>query len=224
MKTCTKCGEEKPLKAFFVRAESGKPRGECRDCTRIFKNKWDAQNKKRIAGYNKKWAQKDPENYRELVRRANARQRAKNPAKVRAAYQAWYRANPEKAVAATQRWLEQNPGWAAHYREENREQLKRKNRQWQLANPARVREKARRYQASRRGATPTWLSAIQLAQIQEFYEIAEALETQTGVRHHVDHIHALNGENFCGLHVPWNLQVLRYDENIRKSNNLYVSD
>lgn len=85
---------------------------------------------------------------------------------------------------------------------------------------ARERSRLNQLSASRRAATPKWLSAIDKAMIQEFYDIAKAKETQTGMIYHVDHIFPINGGNACGLHVPWNLQILTQSENCSKKNNM----
>lgn len=71
-----------------------------------------------------------------------------------------------------------------------------------------------------RDATPKWLSAEQKMEIRLKYRLAIELSRATGVRHAVDHEVPLQGEDVCGLHVPWNLRVITQDENLKKSNKL----
>jgi hypothetical protein len=67
-------------------------------------------------------------------------------------------------------------------------------------------------------AKPSWLSPSQEKEILFFYSLAQEVSSINGEMYHVDHIVPLNGKNVCGLHVPWNLQVLPELENLRKSN------
>lgn len=67
-------------------------------------------------------------------------------------------------------------------------------------------------------AQPSWLSASELDAMRFVYECARAVTKLTGVQHDVDHIVPLRGKDVCGLHVPWNLQILPESVNARKSN------
>ena len=69
-------------------------------------------------------------------------------------------------------------------------------------------------------AIPKWLTAEHKAQIASIYAQAKQLEMETGVPHQVDHIIPLQGDNVCGLHVPWNLRAITAKENRRKWNRL----
>jgi 5-methylcytosine-specific restriction endonuclease McrA len=69
-------------------------------------------------------------------------------------------------------------------------------------------------------ATPKWLTAEHKMEIRLKYRLAIELSRRTGIRHAVDHIIPIQGEEVCGLHVPWNLKVITQEENLKKSNKL----
>ena len=105
----------------------------------------------------------------------------------------------------------------------------RRHRETQAAWYQRNREKALAYwrevaphrsTAKQQKAMPSWLTEEQQEQMRQLYLEARRLTAETGIRHEVDHIHPLQGETVCGLHVPWNLQILTMTENRRKKNRL----
>jgi 5-methylcytosine-specific restriction endonuclease McrA len=139
-------------------------------------------------------------------------------------------------------------GYLKEYRETNRETLREKQRESWLKNKdihnlkqqeyyeqnkAIVRERGRLhyeknkavylYYSKKRklliaNAMPKWLIKEMQNSIKDFYIEAKRLSLLNDISYHVDHIVPLNGENVCGLHVPWNLQILTAKENLKKSN------
>ena len=71
-----------------------------------------------------------------------------------------------------------------------------------------------------REATPTWLTTEQKEDIKQLYISAQKITKLTGVRYEVDHIIPLINDNVCGLHVPWNLQVIPKIDNLKKANKI----
>lgn len=106
------------------------------------------------------------------------------------------------------------------YRTENRDSLRESYNRWRRDNPERCTELSARRRARKRNATPKWLTEEDFKVMRTFYAESHRLTKETGIDHAVDHIHPLAGEDFCGLHVPWNLQVLTRSENSTKKNYL----
>ena len=165
----------------------------CKKCQRI----WEAENKDRIIA-----------------------QRKSNP-NTNVSKREWQKRNPDKL------WIVKNP-----------DSLKQSIRNWQKSNPNSVKEADKRYRkahpetkrannskrrAFRMGATPKWLSKEQIANMKKIHKEAIELEKMDGLKRHVDHIVPLISDIVCGLHVPWNLQILTAFENCSKANKLVES-
>jgi len=104
-------------------------------------------------------------------------------------------------------WRAKNKEHAINYGKQHR----RDNRAKYIAYKAKRR-------ASKLLRTPNWLTKEQLTDIEDFYTIAKMFQMYTGDIYHVDHIVPLQGQKVSGLHVPWNLQVLHWRENVSKNN------
>lgn len=124
---------------------------------------------------------------------------------------------------------------SSDYYKNNKEKVDDFNRRWAQNNPEKIREMSKRSQRKRSlkglnaanlarrrsrksNATPSWLSKEDYDGMASVYKLAKKFGDLFGLCYHVDHIVPLNGENVCGLHVPWNLQVLESSLNLSKSN------
>lgn len=228
MKACTGCGETKDRTGFYRARDT-----RCRECTKASVREWNKNNPEKARARYNKWAAENPDR----VRGYAAAYRARLGAEYKVRLKKWYDGNKDRARENSMRWVAENKekSSALHraklerrpehyakmrraYSAKNAEKISQYKREWRKANAHRINAVNARRHANKLNATPMWLGAIHQAQIDEQYDIAIALTMQTGVKHHVDHVHPLRGKNFCGLHVPWNLQVLTAQENMEKND------
>lgn len=118
-----------------------------------------------------------------------------------------YVENKGAIIAKTYAWIESN-----------RDRHNAKSNKWARLNPGKVNARTARRYASKTQATPKWLSQSQLLHIKCRYQIAAMLNKEGLDKWEVDHIVPIRGNDVCGLHVPWNLRVVKQSENRRKSN------
>lgn len=111
---------------------------------------------------------------------------------------------------------ERNNLASAKYRLNNPETRKATCRKYSASEAGRTKKVANtaHYQAKKKMAAPKWLTKLQKKEMQIFYAVAgwykEPME--------VDHIVPITNRLVCGLHVPWNLQVVTRTQNRRKGN------
>jgi hypothetical protein len=119
------------------------------------------------------------------------------------------------------------------YQAKNRDQVNAANRLWRAKNPAKQKAAQRAWEAVNKGrraalvrhrqalklkATPPWLTPEDRAAMRFLYEEALGMTEHFGVHFEVDHIVPLRGKTVCGLHVPWNLQVVSRTANRSKGH------
>lgn len=134
---------------------------------------------------------------------------AEHKIKLKNTYKAWAEKNKAHLIAKNKAYYEANK---AYFNEHSSK--------WKKANSDRNTAIENKRRATKLNATPPWLTKEHLLEIQKFYSEAKRLTKETGIIYEVDHIIPLQGKNVCGLHVPWNLQLLTETENRKKSNKI----
>jgi hypothetical protein len=127
----------------------------------------------------------------------------------------------EASKAAGKRYYERNKDLvkakAAARPTETKNKFKRNHK---VNNPEYYRVLGNARRRRHREATPAWLSKEQKEAIKQLYTEAQKITKLTGVRYEVDHIIPLINDIVCGLHVPWNLQVIPKTDNLKKANKI----
>lgn len=201
LKRCSACKIEQSFACF--NKNRGTADGHTNTCKRCCKISYEKRKEKLLASYRIKY-----QNEKEVFQEKARIYRENNREKIRSQKKARYHANRDEMLEE-----------AKLKREKHRESIRKRAKEYYRRNKdvffeANARRRGRKIQA-----TPEWLTQDHMLQIRELYQICQMFKLYTGQEYHVDHIVPLQGENVCGLHVPWNLQVLPAKENLSKYNS-----
>jgi hypothetical protein len=133
-KTCTKCGETKPLTEFWRdRRKSDGRTPACRACMKAshsawiarnpdYANEWQRQNRDKANAAKRRHRERHPEKAKEVERR-----RVRDPAVLRKQHKAYYEANKERLKHHQRQWYAKNAErarlFAVEWRRKNRQHI-----------------------------------------------------------------------------------------------------
>ena len=192
MKLCIVCKAQKPLSEFYKRKDSPDGyRNDCKDCRKANASQ---------SYYN------NQESCKSRYKFAHAKRIANNPN----FYAERYAKNREQDLQNSRNtYVRYADKWKA------------KQRLWSKTNRGIANALGRKYKLKKAKATPLWLTPEQLYNMQCTYKVAAQLSETSSEKWHVDHIVPIRGKDVCGLHVPWNLQLLPAKMNMTKGNRVW---
>lgn len=89
---------------------------------------------------------------------------------------------------------------------------------WAKNNPDKNTARSNNARAAKLERMLKWGKEHLKPEIDNWYRRAKLASLFMGVPYEVDHIEPLQGKDVCGLHVPWNLDLLTKKENTSKGN------
>jgi hypothetical protein len=105
MKTCTRCGIEKPIEEFY-KSKNYKDgySYECKSCNSERSKKWYLENLEKVREAGCKYRLENPERKKDT----NKKWYLKNIDKIKAVHKKWYLKNTEKTIASSKKWRLEN--------------------------------------------------------------------------------------------------------------------
>ena len=130
----------------------------------------------------------------------------------------WRIENADKEKRASSRWRELNRDklreqQRLRYHSDDRKKIR--DREWKKRNRPVLNALQRKRELEKKRRIPKWAD---LEAIKDVYRLAALFTKETVVRHEVDHIVPLQGDNVCGFHVANNMRIVPAHVNQRKKN------
>jgi hypothetical protein len=221
-KKCGHCGEVLPVEMFHKNKNTATGYSSyCKVCKRAHDASDVMKHSEKRKASGKRWREEN----RVHKSRVSKEYRLNNKESIKQKNKDYYLANSDKIKHRSVVWRAENKerftNTVNNWRKLNKVRLRKIRKRWADSNPEFSALKASVYRAKKLKATPLWLEDSHYSEMLDLYTAAKMFQLYTGNEYHVDHIVPLLGDIVCGLHVPWNLQLLSSFENQSKGNRYW---